>query len=165
MVDESRRLTVRNRRHLRKIPDPVNVDEPRKEAHITVPARGQDAHGLAQPAPSGGPAPVPRSLPETILLDPVPLSPNPDNLVPLTPIPDDPVPLPPDLDEPAPQPPLTLPAGDSPPLPSPSPTVPRRSSRATTQPRRLEMRMDGKTHGETAQTVRHNRGGIRREKM
>ena len=31
LVDGNRRLTTRNRRHLRKIPDPVDIDKPKKE--------------------------------------------------------------------------------------------------------------------------------------
>ena len=51
LVDGSRRLTTRNRRHLRRIPDPVDIDEPRNEAEkVRVEEEDKEEHDTPAPA-------------------------------------------------------------------------------------------------------------------
>ena len=141
MVDGSRRLTTRNRRHLRRIPDPINLEEPRRTEYIPVPAPSPAATGPVQPAAQ--PEPVPQLQPAPAPADPAPPEP----------IPEEPVPQTPTLAEPVPQ--LTpIPAAEEPPVAIP----PRRSTRPSNQPQRLEMRLGGKSHGEAAQVTRSGCG-------
>ena len=141
IVDGSRRLTTRNRRHLRRIPDPINLEEPRRTEYIPVPAPSPAATGPVQPAAQ--PEPVPQLQPAPAPADPAPPEP----------IPEEPVPQTPTLAEPVPQ--LTpIPAAEEPPVAIP----PRRSTRPSNQPQRLEMRLGGKSHDEAAQVTRSGCG-------
>ena len=71
-MDGSRRLTVRNRRHLRKIQDPVDIEKPMKEAEKVVVEEEDDntqqelllIPDLPVPLPSPVQSPVPDLVPE-----------------------------------------------------------------------------------------------------
>ena len=117
MVDGSRRLTIRDRRHLRKILAPINLDEARKEAEKATVKFGQAPSSTTNPiltpvwalVPEEQPKPEP--VPEPVLADPV---------VPLPPVPTavtEPIPV------------ATVPEN-----------IPRQSTRESVPPRRLEVR-------------------------
>ena len=97
LVDGSRRLTTRNRRHLRKIPDPVDIDKPKKEAEKAEveEEEDEDEYNTQQLVPVSDlpvPSPVQTSAPEP-LLEPIPKpvqipdAPGPDLSTSLAPVP------------------------------------------------------------------------------
>ena len=131
MVDGSRRLTTRNRRHLRLIPDPINLEEPRRR---DTPAPGPAALDPAPPGPVQQPGPGPAP----ILAEPVPQ---------LPPVPAEPAPQLQPAPVPAQLPPVP-PATEPPPV-----APPRRSTRESVQPSRLEVRPGCKSYSEAVQRI------------
>ena len=122
MMDGSRRITVRNRRHLRKIPRKVVEEEEEDEDEDVISIPSVPVPGTSVPVP----------VPETSVPVPAPeqvKTPAPEQVKVREPVP---------TSVPAPG---SSPARDS----SPAPTL-RRSSREKTVPDRLELTTKGKTY-------------------
>ena len=76
-MDGSRRLTTRNRKHLRRIPNPVDIDILKKRAEKAVVEGEEDEEehnthpevpipSLLSPVQTSAPVPIPKPLPEPV---------------------------------------------------------------------------------------------------
>lgn len=145
-MDGSRRLTTRNRKHLRRIPNPVDIDILKKRAEKAVVEDEEDEEehnthpevpipSLLSPVQTSAPVPIPEPLPETVQIPNVP------GPYPPTSSPTSPVPIPSAGPAPAPE--------------SPIQQMPLRwSTRERHAPPRLEVGTGKKKYSDVVQVVK-----------